>query len=140
MISNTKQNKVKFKGIDVFRSRSLNQVPLPIKRLKGRKNLEPKVAGKKYQTKQTKSEVEERLLAEVRKHTHTVGTQKDGEKKDPPKVEKIRKDPKIWCFLWGCLLKSLKGLLPLQSGVVLVCRRTERLLCLRHALIWPQTC
>lgn len=78
MISNTKQNKVKFKETDVFRSRSLNQVPLPIKRLKGRKNLEAKVAGKKYQTKQTKSEVEERLLAGVRKHTHTVGTQKDG--------------------------------------------------------------
>lgn len=85
MISNTKQNKVKFKETDVFRSRSLNQVPLPIKRLKGRKNLEPKVAGKKYQTKQTKSEVEERLLAGVRKHTHTVGTQKDRGKKGPPK-------------------------------------------------------
>lgn len=132
MISNTKQNKVKFKETDVFRSRSLNQVPLPIKRLKGRKNLEAKVAGKKYQTKQTKSEVEERLLAGVRKHTHTVGTQKDGGGgKDPPKVEEICKDLKIWSFLWGCLLKSLKGLLPIPSSVVLVCRRTERLLCLR---------
>lgn len=90
MISNTKQNKVKFKETDVFRSRSLSQVPLPIKKLKSRKNLEPKVAGKKYQTQQTKSEVEERLLAEVRKHTDTVGTQKNRAKRGPPKKNQRR--------------------------------------------------
>lgn len=104
-----KQNKVKFKGTDVFRSRSLSQVPLPIKKLTGRKNLEPKVAEKKYQTQQTKSEVEERLLAEVRKHTHTVGTQKNVKKRTPPKSRGDRQGPENLMFSLRLPFKISEG-------------------------------
>ena len=42
-------------------------------------------------------------------HRYSRHTEK-WEKRTPPKAEEISKDPKIWCFLWGCLLKSLKFL------------------------------